>query len=109
MNEPTTDRIDLPVLEDHVVNALACNVERENGVDAGVRAKDRGKVLKFRDSRERLRAAAIDDDRYFPLCPQTAVYVLSLFVTLLSFNNYFLCHITSGSAFKVQRLEFRQP
>ena len=94
VNEAAPERIDLAVLEDDVGRTDALDIQREHGVDARFRTKDSGQVLQLRNRGDVVYATAVNDDRDFPLGPQTAVRVLVAGFLLLSLYYDFFSHIS---------------
>src|SRR5688572_8474031 len=92
MKQSPLQRVDLPVLKDHVVDAFARDIQGEYGVDARVGTKYRGKLLKIGRCRQRFCTAAVNHDRDLAFCPQPAVHIFSATFTFLSFYYNFFCH-----------------
>src|SRR5215204_2175808 len=92
VDQTSSDRIDLPVLKDHIVDALARNIERKYRVHTGIGSQNSREILKLGARRERLGSTTVNNDRNLSTGAKPTIRVLSAFITLFSFNYNFLCH-----------------
>src|SRR5687767_4954385 len=92
VHEASSDRIDLPILKDHVIHAFPGDVEREDRIHASIRTKHRSEFLQIGKSRNTLCSTTVNDYGHFAFFAETPVHVLSADFLLLSLNYKFFCH-----------------
>ena len=90
MDQPSPDRIDLPVLKNNVVDAFALDVKRKNRVDTRIRSQNRRQIAQRRSRRQAFRSAAVNDDRNLSCSTKPAGLVLAAGSRFSAFTLIFL-------------------
>src|SRR5438034_4442583 len=101
MDHSAPKGVDLSVLKDHVVYALAVDIERKHGINTGVGSHDRCKILERCGRGQAFRAASVNNDRDLARGPRPSGLVFPPCIPLLTFYCNFFCHKTPSSKFKV--------
>src|SRR4051794_22653831 len=69
MNQTALDRIDLSLVKHHFADSDPFNIDREDRVSSGIRAKDRSQFSKRSDGGDSSRATAINRNGHHAIAP----------------------------------------
>ena len=102
VNQTALDRIDLSIVKHHFTRAQTFDVDREDRVSSGFRAKDRGEFTKRSDGGDSFRATAINRNGHHALAPRAPRIILAATFTHLCLHLviFFLRHDFSLTNFQ---------